>query len=486
MKNLKRILTLLVVLAMVFTCAFALVACDPETPDQGGSGGGQGGGGSGSSDIPTVDGKVTLYWTYKGTLPSYGSIWYTGGMINGFKQRPSEGVLEGQKIEGTDTYYVQLALDQSVNQWNEYALVWGYNASSGLPDSKQGVEWNDALKSDQCRAYAYPSNASFEWDGTAKTINLGEHTWEGVTLAQPEEAEEVELKVTFKEALGANAEVRICGGFNNWGNDGREADTIATANEDRTVYSITLENILCTSYEYKILVCEDTTQINTELKDADGNALGVWDALYKTSYKKQEESGNDYPVKAYIEINQGGGNMSVSIDKMFDGSYIDLAGTFSETIEGTQEKTGLDLSEVVVSKHLVDGEWDNATFDRKLDLVKTTEITVSIKFASALAEGIHVWVVGGFGASGWSNFEFTSQDRITWTATVTVDKANLGKAISFLITLTPDAEFDYENKIGANGAYGGGDASVTLPAAPSGTIQLFGESEIAAPAEELK
>ena len=77
MKNVKRILTLLVVLAMVFGCLFAIAACKPdeEDPNKKPPVGGD------TTDIPTADGKVTLYLTAEfGETPAeYVSIFYCGG-----------------------------------------------------------------------------------------------------------------------------------------------------------------------------------------------------------------------------------------------------------------------------------------------------------------------------------------------------------------------------------------------------------------------
>ena len=500
MKNVKRILTLLVVLAMVFTCVIALAACQPEDPTKDPSKDPSKDPGTTppSTDVPVADGKVTLYWTYKGTLPSYGSIWFTGGMTNGFKQRPSEGVLEGQKIEGTDVYYVQTALDQSVNQWNEYALVIGYNASSGLPDGKLGVEWQDSLKSDYCRTFPYPSNATFEWDGKATSINLGEHTWKEANLPEPEEVESVELKITFAKPLGENAQVRIMGVFNDWDTtDG----AIATANNDRTVYSITLTDILCTGYDYKVLVCEDATHIKTAdfpatddaaahkgFADAEGNEVNVWDALYETSYMSKDVDGTAYPVRAFVEINSNGDDMTVNIDKMFEGSYIDLANTVSETIEGTQVKKGIDLSLAVTQEHKSDDVWDGKTFDRKLDQdasEPTVAVTFTITFTTAV-EGKFVYLAGDM--EGWKGTLMTaSADNKTFSVTIEIKEKDLGTGKGFKVVILDSALGNNlwiypRTEVGGAGVShrnGDGDpdpgnASVDYTAA--GTVNLFADA----------
>ena len=176
MKNVKRILTLLVVLAMVFGCLFAIAACKPdeEDPNKKPPVGGD------TTDIPTADGKVTLYLTAEfGETPAeYVSIFYCGG-ANGWidgASKPGDvmGVSAMTRLGTTNTYYIQVALDTTASQYNEYKVGFGYNDKSPLPKDKWGMQ-NYGYCSDECPTDM--TNVTFEWDGSgtqpAGTVTVG-------------------------------------------------------------------------------------------------------------------------------------------------------------------------------------------------------------------------------------------------------------------------------------------------------------------------
>ena len=132
MKNVKRILTWLVVLAMVLGCMFALAACkDDENPNPGPQPGPSG-------DIPTEEGKVTLYWTINhdtGIDKSYLS-YYLCGEPNGFTEHNLD--YELQQVGDTKTWYVMVEEDKIVGGTTKYKLSLGYNANSGVAEADQG------------------------------------------------------------------------------------------------------------------------------------------------------------------------------------------------------------------------------------------------------------------------------------------------------------------------------------------------------------
>lgn len=465
MKNVKRILTLLVVLAMVFGCLFAIAACKPDEEDPNKKPPVDGD----TTDIPTADGKVTLYLTAEfGETPAdYVSIFYAGG-ANGWydgTKGDAMNVSVMTRLGETSTYYIQIALDSSADKYNEYKVGLGYNDKSPLPADKWGMQ-----------AYGYTSdeapsgldNNKFEWDGSAKTVDLGTHHFNKAVPA-PERAN-FKLAVRFSEPLGENAEVYFMGAFTNPG--WNAAAGKATISEDRTMATLDLTQVVIASYEYKVVVCEDVTQIDPEHKtDADGN-IDVWNALYKTDYKS--EGGK--PVKAFIEINAGGDNLSVLFTRLNRNATVYLAGT---TAAAADEPVAIDLGEAVVSEHKNGGVADG-TYDRKIDTIKTVEVTFEVKFASKL-EGYKVYLAGGMTSWGDGALELTSEDGITWTVKATIDKGLLGTDVEFKVVvsktaLTPGPDFWADGRV----EYGdgtGGNAKITLPATAEDNISLFKEAQ---------
>ncbi len=459
MKNVKRILTLLVVLAMVFGCLFAIAACKPdEDEDKEPSGG--------DSDVPTVDGKVTLYLTAEfGEEPAeYVSIFFCGG-ANGWLDGTKGGEVMTDsvmtRLGTTNTYYIQVALDSSASQYNEYKVGLGYNDKSPLPKDKWGMQ-GYGYTSDECPGGM--DNLSFEYDGSAKTVNLGTHHFNKAVPA-PERAN-FTVAVRFSKPLGENAEVYFMGAFTNPGWNATAGK--ATLNEDRTVATLALNQIVIASYEYKILVCEDVTQIDPEHKnDADGN-FDAWNALYKTDYRNEDGK----PVRAFVEVNAGGGNLSVLFTRLNKNATVYLAGTTAE--KDVDDPVALDLSEVVVSEHKNDGKADG-TYDRKIDTVKTVEVTFELKFAAKL-EGYNVYLAGGM--TGWQDgrLQLTSTDKITWTVKATIDKKLLGKDVEFKVILNKkELPVGKDFWASDNIEYGGndGNAKITLPTTVDKNISLF-------------
>ena len=454
MKNVKRILTLLVVLAMVFVGAVALVACKPEDDN----------GGGGNGDIPTTDGKVTLYLTaeFGATPADYVSIFYAGG-ANGWYDGTA-GDAMGQsamtRLGETNTYYIQVALDASANQYNQYKVGLGYNDKSPLPSNKWGMQGYSYVSDE---APSGLDNNTFEWDGSAKTVNLGTHHFNKAVPA-PERAN-FTLAVRFTEALGEHAEVYFMGAFTEpgWNTTAGKA----TLSADRKEATLALTDVVIASYEYKVVVCEDVTQIDPEHKnDADGN-FTVWDSLYKTSYKSE----NDKPVRAFIEFNAGGKNMELTLTRLNKNAKVYIAGT---TAANADDPVALDLDEVVVSEHKNDGKADG-TYDRKIDTVKTVEVTFELKFAAKL-EGYNVYLAGGM--TGWQDgrLQLTSTDKITWTVKATIDKKLLGKDVEFKVILNKkELPVGKDFWASDNIEYGGndGNAKITLPTTVDKNISLF-------------
>lgn len=456
----KSFLAILLALVMCFG-VFALTACEPDNPTPPGPGG--------DANVPVADGKVTLYFTMADDsieLPEYASVWFTGGQLN---FATGTNAIEFKNVEGTKLYYVQITYSdapeglEKAEQVNDYQLVLGYNSKSGLPEDKQGLAWIEDYKSDQCFEYKDMTNPKFEYDGKAQKVDLGTHKWSN-EIAKPERVAKTSLRITFSEALGEKAEVYIIGAFNNW----EATNAKATASADRTYYSIDLKDMLCTTYEYKILVFKDTDDV--QMKDADGKDLGIWN---RTSKANPKES-------AHIEIaDNGGANLKVAIAKMDNGSYIDLCGTVSEEMDGVK-KSGLDLS-----KAFKDQNKDNDgnlvdSYTWKLQLGPSHNLKVTFK--TALAEGSKVYVLGDM--NNWGNTEGWSITEAQMTLDADRKVATLGvSAITGtewnfkVIVVKPGVEIKVTNDVWSNENPVGGSANQKITVGPRGDMDLFKEAQ---------
>lgn len=468
MKKLK-VLAIMLASVLCFSVGAFVVGCDNDKPGPGPGPGPIGG----DIDVPVVDGKVTFYFTLAGLdgIPEYGAVFYAGG-LTGWTEA---GAPAFTQLNDTSVYYVQLEVDNTLNQWDEYSLTLGYSAASGLPADKLGVQWS--LKSDECNAIPFPDNMKFEMADGATTVNLGTHTF-STALSAPETVDKVTLKVTFAEPLAETDEVYLMGGFNGW----NWANAKTTANESYTTYSLELTDILCTNYDYKIVILAAGDNVVTE--DEEGNALTGWDQYYKDSSLVVTEPVEGGTYMARTEISAGGSNLPVSIIKRDNNSYVDLAGTVSKAVpeDGIAIK-GLDLSkaEWTEGKTIDDAgeEIGNGKFTHILSVAGIKTFTVT--FTEALPEDILVFAPGGF--NGWDgtgvNSAMTiSDDRLSATLTIAQLPGDFGFKLVFI---QKDA---FENTIWGVGVEYGvakedgsvGDAKVTVTGYDDGDVALFDEA----------
>ena len=105
-------------------------------------------------------------------------------------------------------------------------------------------------------------------------------------------------------------------------------------------------------------------------------------------------------MRAYIEIGaEDGGNIKMSIMKSDDGSYIDMAGTISETNADREEvKTGLNLAQVELVEGK-EGETPNNIFTYKYQ-AKLPQKTLVVNFTTALPETAEMYIFGT--VNGWN------------------------------------------------------------------------------------
>lgn len=460
----KKLKVLAMMLAMVLClCVAAFVGCDNEEkkPDPGPTPGGQ------TTDVPVADGKVTFYFTMAESsvaVPEYGAVFYAGGLTGwGTTDAPAF-----TKLEGKNVYYVQLEVDNTKTQWDEYSLTLGYSKASGLPADKQGIDW--AKKSEECNAIPYPDNLKFEWTEGTKTVNLGTHTFTS-ELSAPETVSKVELRVTFSEPLKAIYEVYFMGGFNGWDS----AKAKATANDDRTVYSLELTDVLCTDYEYKILVMDTGEGVVT--KGEDGGDLGVWDQYYADPTAVGAPEGSK--VMARIEVSAGGSNLATKIIKRDQNSYIDLADTVSVAVPSDNIAVkGLNINNAVAVEGKNDDGTGNGVYTKILSLAGTK--TLKVEFATALPEGVIVFCPGSLIAWSGDGTQMTiSSDRKSATLVAEI----LPKDYEFkLVFFVNEAAYDGNVWAGTEYNNNGGNWAVTVEGYDDGEVALF-EEAIVAPVE---
>ena len=497
MKNTKKLVAVLVALVMVVSCVFALVACDKHVCESKCETCGKctnkdcqedackdkcEGHQAPAPEVPVTAGKVTLYLeaVFAEALPSYATIYYAGGATGWAKQGNAL-----TNLEGTNIWYIQLALDSTVGQYNEYKVGLGYNATAGVGEDKQGMD-----------AYAYVSteapsgldNNKFEWDGTAQKVSLGTHHFDK-QIPPAEKIKDVELRVTFKEALGPNADVIIGGAFNGW-----DWDTHATPDATRKVWSITLDEIIIADYQYLILVCPDTTWISEETKEED-----AWGAMFDEAKIANYVSaffpdgapdgykGTHAYFKIYNVLNKDvGGNLIYSAGRLDNENVVDL---FMD--KGVAEPLdilgfGNEHGPVAVE----DTKWDEeqqknvpaGTYTLLLDTSKPIEAAFTVTFTTALPTWQFVYLAGGM--EGWHGTLMTaSADRKTFTATVTVGVGSYEfKVVVAPSKMAEDSEKNIWDSVPGVKEVNSANATVTVSAA--GEVELFEEAQVAPTLQE--
>ncbi|MDE6441983.1 MAG: hypothetical protein K2L12_04425, partial [Clostridia bacterium] len=456
----KKLKVLAIMLAMVLCFGvFAFVGCDNGDKP------GPGPDNSGSSEVPVVDGKVTFYFTVADgsvDIPEYGAVYYAGG-LTGWATADAPAFT---KLEGKNVYYIQLEVDNTKDQWKEYAVVLGYNATSGLPADKQGVNWDLNTKSDECAAVAYPDNLKFEMADGAKTVNLGTHTFTN-ELPEPTRIS-TELRVTFDEALPAGYDVYFMGGFTNWD----AANAKATPNADRTIYSLAVKDILCTNYEYKIVILATGEGVVT--KDAEGNDLGVWDQYFADPTKVGENYTAGDKVMARVEVSNGGKNLTQQIIKRDNNSSVDLANTNSTA--GSLKGIKLTDARPVKGDEIKDG--DNVVGNVYTYIISfAVTKTLKVEFTAALPEGVIVFCPGSLIDWSGNGTKMTiSSDR----KSATLDAELLPGDYQFKLVFFVN-EDAYDGNVWAGTEYNnnGGNWAVTVEGFEAGEAPLFEEAIVA-------
>ena len=438
-----------------------------------------------SPDVPTEEGKFTWFLTLSEEsleIPSYVSIFVTGGATN---WATGVDAIELRPLEGTNVWYAISDYDPEDTpaeieaQKLEYGAVLGYNATSGLGASAQGLQWVDSYKSNECLAFAYPTNAAFTVDGNK--INLGTHTFATVPGA-PTQLEKVTFTVELAEALPEGWEVLMPGSHTGWNN--KYGDHLKmTPSEDRKTWSLTVSNLTAGEYVYKILAAKVGSQ-------TEGEDIGCWSNLTVGATEANESielTGMDnnnvvalrgepasFPESLFTAAKLDQVTFKVELTEalpegwvvVMPGSHVGWNNTHGEhltmttdaerkvwklTVEGLDE--GTYEYKILAAKADATGDlacWSNrtegmgdanekvsityadnngevalraepATFPASLFAVKTPveNVTIVVKLAKALPEGYTLYLPGTI--TSWEALDHPmtkSEDGLTWTLTI--------------------------------------------------------------------
>lgn len=454
----KRLLIILMALVLCLTLGF-VVACDPDEPGPNPGPGPD----TPSGDIPTQEGKITLYFTIKnvGTMNPKCSYYICGSFFGegtGWK----EGNLEGKltNIEGTDTYYC-FADPSRATPGAGFKIVIGYNETSGVDVSQQGPFWSN--ESFGPWPAASPDNTIPEYAAGATSVfcplnfdpeNVSDVIEFDGSLGDPVPVTNFRLRVSFvKGQLDPDkAVVYILGGFTSWANTPADERIIASYNEDVSeevdVWELTIAEMFAKpDVDYLVVVFPNGLDGLTPLDDdgnvADAETATVW------YYYNAEGSGA-------IKVADGTANMKIAVTSSDGGQYIDLAGTISEEYVGTPTK-GLDIT---LAK--------DGVLDMNAD-VPTVEVTLKVEFSSAIPEGQNVYLAGsGVEGLAWdaTTLKLTGDaDNKVFTVKV---NARVGATITFKVVVCGE-EWSWDVQYGGEEA--DGNASITITEA--GEQSLF-------------
>jgi len=340
-------------------------------------------------------------------LSSYNSIFLTGDMAvvdekgtwaQGLAAiEMKSGVLDGYLVGYSDKYEPE----EGAAQANQYQVVVGYNSTAQTADSRKGLVWNNAYKSEECLSAGGESglgNPTFTYDAEKRIADLGTHVFKSQPAAPQPALKNLTLKVSFAESVPEYAVPHLLGSYNGW----------------NTNYSAELEEAT------RMAVVE-----GTERKDW---TLNIGDA-YADSY--EWTMSMDYTLEAMPDQT----NFSwKKPDQLAEGN---LPYTVIQIMGDDHE---LDLT-----------EGDPLTFDFATNLPDPSQkaglkIVVTTE-GEAVAEGLTLCVTGSF--TGWAAQDMTaSEDRKTFTLELT--EITAGK-LEFGITLKGETNWAH-SVVAAEGA----------------------------------
>lgn len=399
----KALLAILLALVLCLGCVFAVACEDPNNPDDHNGD---------TGDIPTEDGKVTLYWT---VTHDTGLTNITSYFLCGTPNNWTEGDLtyEFKRVGETNTWYV--FMDPTLAAGAEYKVLIGYNGDSPVDVANQGPFWANESYGKTWAAGGANSTVP-EFAATDKTVNCGEIVFEGC-MGEPVPVKNFDVKVSFNSKLGDNAVVFIMGHFSSWNS---KIDGPARAVRDEAasgtldVWKVHVESMFAKE-EAEYLVVVFPNGLGETIEDGD-----IW-AYYNAKLGEA------------IKVCDAGQNAKVAVTGLYENDYLDIANTISA---GSKAK-GLDLSLAVMGKD-EEGNDNGLILDINADVAEV-EVVFTLTLTEALPEGKFVYLVGAMNAESWSGELMTaSADGKTYTLTRTIKENALG-SMEFKVVIL-DAE----------------------------------------------
>lgn len=228
----------------------SLAACGGSNPPAPPAGG----------DIPVEEGKVTFHFEKDPSsvaFETYESVYLVGSLTNWATGADSLPYAFTQ-LEGTDTFYVQIPVEQA-GETGEYKMLLGYNETSEYPPAECGLLWKN-------EANGYPDDSWVAGGGnsaytvTGDTVDLGTYKW-SKHLPAPTLVTytDFDLDMHFHAPVPEGHHVYIMGAFNGWASPMEmTADDEATRTEYS--YHVTTE-LYAGDYEFKVIVHPDATTV---------------------------------------------------------------------------------------------------------------------------------------------------------------------------------------------------------------------------------
>lgn len=468
--------------------------------------------------------SLRLTFTLAQELPSYVSVWYTGGVLDAYNWPSGTDALEAKKLEG-NTYYVDVDNFYVDNPEHlKYILALGYNASSGL--SSLGLNWN------------YKSTETNTTDGTftvngSTTIDLGTHHFTNIP-GDPSLYEDVDVTfaLEFDAMLDSKYVVYLVGGFGEqdgayWWEKGPIKMEATDSGRTKFTGTATLKKLnLGVDVEFQVILWEGELKSGDNIYDGKsyGGTYGEYGSNAKVTLPANPTGEVwlfDSPLSSVKEVtftlkfsgalpdmykvwligemnnwNEGNAYLMKSSDRINFSITVPVTAYKSYQFKVTITKTdtfGWENEQYLNATNgtsngngliNVTGPGEFALFKSALaPLANTVKVTLTVQFASAVGSNWHIWMYGEMTQWGSKTAEFTSSDRITWSFTAEVAPGNTQKFLVIALTSgTPGS--NWNNKYGQNGAKGAGsDATITYPSTlkDGDTVQLFGATKLVLP-----
>ena len=124
-----------------------------------------------AQNLPTTEGLVTLFLraNIQDDVPEYASLYFAGGATS-WGADPCAMT----RLGDTNVYYIQLALDSKVKEYDSYKVGFGYNDKLSEESVRcgniPGIDWDYVAT--ECG-----SNLQFVWDGKNTLVDLGVFTF---------------------------------------------------------------------------------------------------------------------------------------------------------------------------------------------------------------------------------------------------------------------------------------------------------------------